>query len=296
MADPQHLALIKQGVADWNRWGKQNPTTRAALSEAQLSEAQLSGVDLYGANLSGADLSGADLTLAILSGANLTATNLIDASVGGTHFADLDLRTVKGLETLNHLGPSHVSITALYRSEGQILDSFLRKAGVPEDFLLYLPSLVNRAIEYYTCFISYSSQDQEFVERLYTDLQSKGVRCWFAPHDLRPGTYIRQGIDDAIRLYDKLILILSQNAITSGWVQYEAEIAMHKERERRSLVLFPLRIDEAIMTCQEGWAHSLRARHIGDFRHWKDHDSYQQELKHLLRDLQPSKPSQDTKP
>jgi len=33
-------------------------------------------------------------------------------------------------------------------------------------------------------FISYSSKDQAFAERLHADLQNKGVRCWFAPHDL----------------------------------------------------------------------------------------------------------------
>jgi len=27
-------------------------------------------------------------------------------------------------------------------------------------------------------------------------------------------------------------------------------------------------------------------RHIGDFRHWKDHDQYQKALARLIRDLQ----------
>jgi hypothetical protein len=49
----------------------------------------------------------------------------------------------------------------------------------------YLPALLNQAIETYSCFISYSTKDQEFAERLHADLQNKGVRCWFAPHDLR---------------------------------------------------------------------------------------------------------------
>ena len=42
-------------------------------------------------------------------------------------------------------------------------------------------------IEFYSCFISYASRDQEFAERLYADLQSKGVRCWFAPEDMKNG-------------------------------------------------------------------------------------------------------------
>jgi hypothetical protein len=35
-----------------------------------------------------------------------------------------------------------------------------------------------------------------------------------------------------------------------------------------------------------------RTRHIGDFRKWKDHDSFQKSLDRLLRDLK----SQGTKP
>ena len=38
-------------------------------------------------------------------------------------------------------------------------------------------------IEFYSCFISYSSKDEEFAKRLHADLQSNGVRCWFAPEE-----------------------------------------------------------------------------------------------------------------
>jgi hypothetical protein len=39
------------------------------------------------------------------------------------------------------------------------------------------------------------------------------------------------------------------------------------------------------------WAAEVRKRHIGDFRKWKDHDSFQKSLDRLLRDLK----SQDSK-
>jgi hypothetical protein len=50
----------------------------------------------------------------------------------------------------------------------------------------------------YSCFISYSSKDQLFADRLHADLQDKGVRCWFAPHDLPIGAKTRDAIDEAI--------------------------------------------------------------------------------------------------
>ncbi len=63
------------------------------------------------------------------------------------------------------------------RSEGDIPDVFLRGAGLSDTFITYARTLVQNPIEYYTCFMSYSSKDKEFAERLYADLQHKGVRC-----------------------------------------------------------------------------------------------------------------------
>jgi hypothetical protein len=61
--------------------------------------------------------------------------------------------------------------------------------------------------------------------------------------------------------------------------------AGRERREKRS-VLFPIRLDNAVMDATQAWAADLRrTRHIGDFAHWKDHDSYQNGLKRLLRDL-----------
>ncbi len=89
--------------------------------------------------------------------------------------------------------------------------------------------MVGRPIEFYSCFISYSTKDQEFADRLYADLQAKGVRCWFAPHDIRGGRKIHEQIDEAIRLHDKLLLILSEDSMASDWVQ--SEIAKARKRE-----------------------------------------------------------------
>jgi TIR domain len=142
----------------------------------------------------------------------------------------------------------------------------------------------------YSCFISYSSKDQDFAERLHADLQNKGVRCWFAPHDLPIGAKTWDAIDEAIKLRDKLLLILSQNSIASDWVEDEVNKAFAEERDRKQLVLFPVRIDDAVMETSEPWARKLRAqRNIGDFQKWKDHDAYQKGLERLLRDLKVQK-------
>ena len=102
--------------------------------------------------------------------------------------------------------------------------------------------MVGRPIEFYSCFISYSTHDQEFAERLHADLQAKGVRCWFAPHDIKGGRKIHEQIDEAIRLHDRLLLILSEHSMRSEWVKTEIAKARKREVKEGKRVLFPVRL------------------------------------------------------
>jgi len=161
--------------------------------------------------------------------------------------------------------------------------------GFSDTFIDYFPSLLNTPIQYSSVFISYSSCDQVFAKRLYADLQSKGVRCWFAPENMKIGDKIRHRIDESILLYDKLLLVLSEHSVASQWVEHEVETAIGKELEGEPNVLFPVRLDQAIMDCKTGWASHIRlTRHIGDFTRWKQHDNYQKAFNRLLRDLKAS--------
>jgi hypothetical protein len=261
----------------------------AKLSNANLNGAGLSGADLgdanlFAANLSGANLYGAKLRGANLSGAKLSGANLTLALLHETSFVNVDLASVIGLDTCIHHGPSPIDYRMLQKS-GPLPLAFLRGIGLPDMLIDYLPSLLNQAIQHYSCFISYSTQDQEFADRLYADLQNKGVRCWFAPHDLRIGKKILDAVDAAIRLRDRVLLILSEHSINSDWVEDEVTAGFEEERNRGEEVLFPIRLDDAVLKTKEAWAAKLRARLIGDFRQWKDHDAYQQSFQRTLRDL-----------
>lgn len=291
------------------------------LREAYLYRANLSGADLSGANLSGAtlfraDLKGANLSMTDLSEVNFNQANLdfaklnranlskADLSVANlsncvleetifneakmslTNFGDVDLSTAKGLDTVIHQGYSIIGIGTFYRSSGNIPKVFLRGVGLPDTFITYISSLTEQPIQYYSCFISYSSQDETFAQRLHADLQQKGVRCWFAPEDMKIGDKIRPTIDQSIRIHDKLLLILSENSLNSFWVESEVEKAFEEERQRNTTMLFPVRLNEAVMETNQPWVAEIRrTRHIGDFTRWKEHDAYQQAFERLLHDL-----------
>lgn len=259
--------------------------TFANLSGAEFIEAHLTGADLTGTNLSGAYLS-AELSGTNFNGADLKDTNLDGSNIDGTVFANNDLSATRGLDKVEHLGPSSIGIDTIYKSGGNIPEAFLRGCGVPDTFITFARSLVNTPIDFYSCFISYSSKNQPFAERLYADLQTKGVRCWFAPEHLKIGEKIRVGIDESIRKYDKLLLVLSKHSVESEWVEKEVETAMEQERKQKRTVLFPIMLDNSVMKIESGWPADIRRnRNIGDFRKWKDHDSYQKASARLLRDL-----------
>ena len=317
MANPGHLSKIKGGVEAWNNWREEHPEivpnlrladlhganlTRVDLSRADLSEADLSGTKLSRAKLRWAKLSRADLRRASLSGAKLRGANLAaadlrraqldNAVVAATVFGNNDLSQTKGLGTVRHHGPSTIGIDTIYRSKGKIPESFLRGCGIPDELIMYSKSLMNPSA-FYSCFISYSTKDQEFADSLYGDLQNKGVRCWFAPEDLKTGDPFQERIEESIRLYDKLLVVLSENSVNSQWVGREVQAAFEKENKQGATALFPVRLDDAVMDSPRAWAADIRrTRHIGDFRNWKDHNSFQKSLGRLLRDLK----SQDSKP
>jgi uncharacterized protein YjbI with pentapeptide repeats len=328
VANDEHLALLRQGSATWNEWRKRNPEVKLDFREADLSGADLTAANLYRAdlfaanlsgahlnsvNLHGADLSSADLFEADLFFANLTDASLADANLtdaylfaailsgtglsradfSGAHFlqtiiGNVDLRHAIGLDEIEHSGPSIIDFQTLHRS-GDLPLSFLRGCGLPDNLIDYLPSLRGEAIRFYSCFISYSTKDRVFADRLHADLQDKGVRCWFASHDLPIGAKTWDAIDEAIRLRDKLLLILSKASIASEWVEDEVNKAYAEERSRKEIVLFPVRIDNTAISTNEPWAVKLRdQRNIGDFRQWKKPVEYQKSLDRLLRDLKAS--------
>ena len=346
MANPEHLAILRQGVEVWNRWRKDHLGREPDLSRAMLRGHDLAGASLHSANLSNADLAEsvlayanlvdanliganlresalvlaqlvyaslnrANLTGVNLTGANLTSTNLEEtaflgaklngatiaqaylhktdfrhAEIGWTNFGGLNLSTSVGLDTITHTGPSSIGIDTIHRWKGNIPEAFLRGAGVPEQFITYARSLVGQTGEFYSCFISYLSQDQIFAERLHADLRAKNLRVWFAPEDLKIGDRFQDRIEESIHLYDKVMIIPSDASVKSRWVEREVSAAWERENREKRLVLFPTQIDDALLDATAPWAADLRRqRHIGDFTRWKDHEAYQNAFDRLLRDL-----------
>jgi hypothetical protein len=316
VANPEHLKILKQGADNWNMWRANNPSIKPDLADAHLSGVSLNSFDLFLSDLDGAFLGGADLQQADLSYASLTEADLSDADLRGanflytnlnganlqrakfetseiawTVFGDNDLSTVSGLNTVKHKGPSTIGIDTIYQSKGQIPESFLRGCGVPDEFITFSRSLVGKAIEFHSCFISFTEADDAISERLHNDLQAAGVRCWRWKEDAKWGKTLMRSIDEAVRMYDKLVVICSEQSLNAPAVIREIERVLQKEDElarqgKEPEVLFPIRLDEYIFT---SWQHyrkaDVLAKNVGDFRKWHDLSCYQNKFERLLRDL-----------
>ena len=268
----------------------------ANLSNARLARADLLKTDLRWANLSGADLSGADLRGADLSEANLCGADLSRTLFNRTVLVVNDLSDSNGLRSVIHKGPSQIGADTLFRSKGRIPEEFLRGCGVPDALIDYLPQLIGLVspIQFYSYFISHSTKDEEFAQRLHSRMRDEGLRVWYSPEDIKGGRKLYEQIEQAIRVYDKLLLVLSEHSLNSEWVKTEIRKARKAEVEEGQRKLFPIRLVdfETIRDWEcfdadigEDLGVVVRDYFIPDFSNWKDYDAFEAGFAKLLRDL-----------
>jgi uncharacterized protein YjbI with pentapeptide repeats len=124
VANPIHLAKLKEGVEAWNQWRKTEirpDLSGANLSDAYLRGAVLSDADLSSARFIGANLSGAVLSKANLVGARLDGAHLVDAQLYGAYLSGANLHEA-------HLSGAHLN--GAYLSSAYLIGADLGGANL----------------------------------------------------------------------------------------------------------------------------------------------------------------------
>ena len=288
----------------------------ADLSSANLSKTNLTKSDLSGINLRRADLSGARLARTNLARSNLmearfietdlTGVNLSQAIVGSTVFASSDLGKVIGLESLDHRGPSYISVDTFVLSTGRIPGVFLRGCGLSDADIEYTklsnPALstgeiievfqklqalrAEQAPQISLLFISYSSANGQLVETVGNHLTQKGIRYWRDMHE-KNGLREKQ-IARAIPQSSKVLLVLSEQSMKSDWVEQDVQEARKLEKETGRVVLCPVALDDSWKDSRSPKTirEQIPEHSILDFSDWKDKSKFDDMYRTLLDRLE----------
>lgn len=121
-------------------------------------------------------------------------------------------------------------------------------------------------------FLSYKSDDAEWVGQLGLDLQKRGVKVWLDKNELRPGDLFPEALSSAMKSSRCVGLVISSNTMKSGWVRAEYNRALSLSASG-NLQLIP------ILRAGDDLPDFLKDRHFVDFRSDTD---YQKKLDTLI--------------
>ncbi len=116
---------------------------------------------------------------------------------------------------------------------------------------------MNLTIMKHDVFISYSSQNKDAADAICHAIEENGIRCWMAPRDLPPGSQYGDVIDDAIKSSKVVVVVFSEKAAESPWVNGELNVAFEDGK-----TIIPFRLDKTPLKGS--------ARVMLNQRHWID--------------------------
>ncbi len=93
-------------------------------------------------------------------------------------------------------------------------------------------------------FISYTSSDEAFVDKLASDLSSFGTDVFYAKWEIKVGDSIVDKINVALSTHDHLVVVLSASSVKSEWVQRELNSSMVRQLKDKKVKIKPVLIQD----------------------------------------------------
>lgn len=91
-------------------------------------------------------------------------------------------------------------------------------------------------------FLSHSSADKEFVDRLAMELHNKDLRIWYDKWEIKVGDSIVDRINEGLGAADHLVIVLSQASVASPWVREELNAATIRRIKEGGAYILPVLI------------------------------------------------------
>lgn len=93
-------------------------------------------------------------------------------------------------------------------------------------------------------FISYTSADRIFVDKLALDLTSFRAEIFYDKWEIKVGDSIVEKINEALSSYDNLLIVLSKSSVKSDWVQRELNSSLMRQLKDKIIKIKPVLIED----------------------------------------------------
>jgi Tfp pilus assembly protein PilF len=113
-------------------------------------------------------------------------------------------------------------------------------------------------------FITYSSKDEKVSRTICAALENRGLTCWIASRNIKPGQNFQEQIVEAIRAAKIMVLVFTANANNSNEIKKELALA-----SQNNLLVIPVRIED--VTPSTAFTYELATRQWIDlFGDWEN--------------------------
>lgn len=91
-----------------------------------------------------------------------------------------------------------------------------------------------------TIFLSHTSIDKPFVERLAGDLERLGIQVWYDKYEIQVGDSLLAKISEGLRESEYLGIVISKEAWESPWVRAEVSAAWERQMAQGGRFILPI--------------------------------------------------------
>lgn len=101
----------------------------------------------------------------------------------------------------------------------------------------------------YDIFLSHSSLDIDFTNKLHNLLEQAGFNVWYDEKRLTSNTHLLSDLPKYIGNSESFIVVLSKNSCYSTWVQDEYGYARELQKNKKLKAIIPIVIDDCDLPC-----------------------------------------------